>query len=192
MRLKIKEIAEIQIGYQFRRKIESNPNGTHQVIQIRDFDENRNLRSEGISKVTLEQPVERYLVKKGDVLFLARGHRNFAISIKETLEETIAASYFFIIKLKNKNIHPDYLSWFIDQVPAQEYLHNLARRGSHMPVVPKTVFENMKIDVPDLDTQKKIVELNRLLEKEWGLLQGLQEKSSLLVRSISLQAARKK
>ncbi len=100
MRLKIKEIAEIQIGYQFRRKIESNPNGTHQVIQIRDFDENRNLRSEGISKVTLEQPVERYLVKKGDVLFLARGHRNFAISIKETLSMLVLCMELFLQILK--------------------------------------------------------------------------------------------
>jgi len=192
MKIKIKDVADIQIGYQFRGKIEADPKGTHKVIQIRDFDELQHLQVTNLYKVTPKYEVERYLVNKGDILFLARGHRNYAIPIKNSLENTIAASYFFILRLKNENILPEYLAWCIKQFPAQAYLHNIARRGTHMPMVPKSAFEDMPIDIPDIATQRTIIELDNLLEKEHSLLYKLQEKRTLFVHAICLKAAKKK
>ncbi len=140
MKKKIKDIAEIQIGYQFRGRMETIPNGTHSVIQIKDFDEFQNLRTTDLNKVNLKSDTERYTVNKRDILFLARGHRNYAFPIKDVSANTIAASYFFILRLINKDILPEYLAWYIKQAPAQEYLHNIARRGTHMPIVPKSSF----------------------------------------------------
>lgn len=192
MKQKIKEIADIQIGYQFRGKIEADPKGTHKVIQIRDFDAQQNLLVDGLYKVTPKYDAERYLVDKGDVLFLARGHRNYAIPLKNSLENTIAASYFFILRLKNENILPEYLAWFIKQSPAQAYLHNIARRGTHMPLVPKSAFEEMPVDIPDIATQRTIIKLDNLLEKERSLLYKLQEKRTLFLHAICLKAAKKR
>jgi len=59
-----------------------------------------------------------------------------------------------------------------------------------MPVVPKSVFENLKVYVPDIETQKKIVKLISLTEKERNLLQSLQERRDLLIHTICLKAAR--
>lgn len=190
MELKIKDIADIQIGYQFRKKINMERYGTHQVIQMRDLDKNQNLNKERLSRVTLSQLSDKYLVNKNDVLFLARGHRNFAIPIMDSLEETIAASYFFILKIKTDKIIPEYLAWCINQAPAQGYLHNLARRGTHMPLVPKSVFENLKVYMPDTETQKTVLKLNSLIEKERNLLNSIQEKRTLLIQSLCLKAAK--
>jgi restriction endonuclease S subunit len=192
MKQKIKEIADIQIGYQFRGKIEADPNGTYKVIQIRDFDEFQNLGATDLYKINLKYDAERYIVNKGDILFLARGHRNYAIPIKESLVDTIAASYFFILRLRNENILPEYLAWFIMQAPAQAYLHNIARRGTHMPMVPKSAFENLPIDIPDIETQKTIIKLDTLLEKERSLLGQLQEKRTQLIKVVCLKAVKKK
>lgn len=190
MQQKIKDIADIQLGYQFRKKIEPARDGTHQVIQIRDFDENQNLNQEDLCRVTIDQLSEKYLVHKNDILFLARGHRNYAIHVMDSMEGTIAASHFFILKIKTNNVIPEYLAWFINQTPAQEYLHNLARRGSHMPIIPKSVFENLKVHIPDIETQKRIVKLNTLIDKERTLLYNLREKRALLIRSLCLKAAK--
>ncbi len=192
MKIKIKDIADIQIGYQFRGKIEADPKGTHKVIQIRDFDEHQNLQVTNLYKVTPKYEVERYLVNKGDILFLARGHRNYAISIKNYLENTIAASYFFILRLKSENVLPGYLAWFIKQATAKAYLYNIARRGTHMPMVPKSAFGDMPIDIPDRKTQKTIINLDNLLEKERSLLHQLQEKRTLFINVICLKATKKK
>jgi len=192
MKKKIKDIAEIQIGYQFRGRIETVPKGTHKVIQIRDFDEFQNLRVTDLYKVTLKYDAERYIVNKGNILFLARGHRNYAIPIKESLVDTIAASYFFILRLRNENILPEYLAWFIRQAPAQAYLHNIARRGTHMPMVPKSAFENLPIDIPDIETQKTIIKVDNLIEKERSLLNQIQEKRIQFIKAICLNALKKK
>ena len=190
MQQKIKDIADIQLGYQFRKKIEPERDGTYQVIQIRDFDENQNLNQEGLCRVTIDQLSEKYLVNKNDVLFLARGHRNYAIPVMDSMERTIAASHFFILKIKSEKVIPEYLAWFINQAPAQGYLHNLARRGSHMPIIPKSVFEDLKVHIPDIETQRKIVKLNTLIDKERTLLYNLREKRALLIRSLCLKAAK--
>jgi restriction endonuclease S subunit len=191
MKLKIKEITDIQMGYQFRGKVEPDPKGTHKVMQIRDFDEFQNLNVEGMYTVTPKSDAVRYMVSKGDVLFLSRGQRNFAIPIDYDLENTIAASYFFILRTKIRKVLPEYLAWYINQTPAQEYLHNIARRGTHMPLVPLSVFADLPIEVPDIKTQSTIVELSNLMEKERLLLNRLQDRRTYLVKAACLKAAKK-
>ena len=190
MKLKIKDMADIQIGYQFRKKIKTEPDGTHAIIQMRDFDDNNNLNYRELSRVNLPVLPDKYLVNKNDVLFLSRGHSNFAFAITDPLERTIVASYFFILKVTSEKVLPEYLAWCINQAPAQKHLHSSARRGTHMPLVPKSAFEDLKVHVPDIKTQKSIVELNRLLDRENKLIRTLQEKRSLLIRSLSIKAAK--
>ncbi|MBI4682143.1 MAG: restriction endonuclease subunit S [Nitrospirae bacterium] len=190
MKLKIKDIADIQIGYQFRKRIKTEPDGSHAIIQMRDFDDRNNLIYRELSRVRLVELPDKYLVNKNDVLFLSRGHSNFAFAITDSLENTIAASYFFILKVISEKVLPEYLAWCINQAPAQKHLHSSARRGTHMPLVPKSAFEDLKVHVPDIKTQKSIVELSRLLDKESGLIKKIQEKRSLLIRSLSIKAAK--
>jgi len=188
MKKKITEIADVQIGYQFRKKIEPADDGTNRVIQIRDFDENHTLNREGLSRVRIDKSTEQYLIHQGDVLFLSRGHRNWAAPIIDELQNTVAVGHFFVIKVRNEIILPEYLAWYINQSPAQEYLHNIARRGTHMPLVTLSAFKGLPVDVPDIATQHRIVELSRLMEREKKLLAELQEKRLLLIKTISLKA----
>ncbi|OPY78027.1 MAG: Type I restriction modification DNA specificity domain protein [Syntrophorhabdus sp. PtaU1.Bin153] len=192
MKKKVKDITDIQIGYQFRGKVEADPNGTYKVVQIRDFEESLNLNLESLSKVAPKGDMTRYIVKKDDVLFLSRGQRNYAIPIRTSLESTIAASYFFILRIKTAVVLPEYLAWYVNQAPAQEYLRNIARRGTHMPLVPLSAFSDLEVELPDLDTQKTIMEISELQEREKQLTKDLQEKRFRLVTSMCLKAARKK
>ncbi len=188
MKKKITEIADIQIGYQFRKKIELDDPGTNRVIQIRDFDENHTLNREGLSRVRIDKPIEQYLIHRGDVLFLSRGHRNWAAPIVDELQDTVAAAHFFVITVRKEAIMPEYLAWYINQSPAQEYLHNIARRGTHMPLVTLSAFKGLPVEVPDMATQHRIVELSRLMEREKKLLAELQGKRLLLINTLSLKA----
>ncbi|OGW53600.1 MAG: hypothetical protein A2Z60_04405 [Nitrospirae bacterium RIFCSPLOWO2_02_42_7] len=188
MKKKITEIADVQIGYQFRKKIEPADDGTNRVIQIRDFDENHTLNRECLSRVRIDKSTEQYLIHQGDVLFLSRGHRNWAAPIIDELQNTVAVGHFFVIKVRNEIILPEYLAWYINQSPAQEYIHNIARRGTHMPLVTLSAFKGLPVDVPDMAIQYKIVGLSRLIEKEKKLLAELQGKRLLLINTISLKA----
>lgn len=191
MRKKLKQIADIRTGYQFRGKIAPDPEGLYPVIQIRDFDENGHLQKDGLIRTNLGGDVRKHLVYKDDVLFLSRGQKNNAVLLSDTFDNTVVASYFFVLKIKSDDVLPEYVAWYINQPTAQKYIYNRARRGTHMPVVPLSELEDLKLDMPDIETQKKILELNRLLDRENALLKELQNKRSLLIRSLSIKAAKK-
>src|SRR2546423_12829470 len=97
MKAKLSDIAEIRSGYQFREKVEHDPDGWVPVIQIRDLTDDFRLRTEDLIRVSMER-TEPYLVGQGDVLFLARGHRLGAAAVTEPLVGTIATGYFFILR----------------------------------------------------------------------------------------------
>jgi len=192
MKVHITDIADINIGYQFRAKIEPTDDGTYPVIQIRDFNENRLLNIDRLIRVNIDKSAEQYKINKGDILFLSRGHKNWATPIVDDLKDAIAASHFFVLKIKSSDILPEYLAWYINQAPAQEFLHINARHGTHMPLVPMFAFKGLSVEVPPKETQKKIVELSRLMEKEKQLLTELQEKRSSLINTVCLKAAKSK
>jgi restriction endonuclease S subunit len=192
MRQKLTDIAEIQTGYQFRKKIEPDPTGNYRVVQIRDFDENLVLQKKNLLQVKLDKPAQSFLVSKSDILFLSRGHKNWATAIVDDLQETIAVGHFFILRLKNSDIIPEYLTWYLNQAPAQEYLYKNARRGTHMPLIPLSVFKELTAEVPSRNIQQNIIELNKLLEKEKQLLRKLNEKRSLFINALCLKAAKTK
>lgn len=192
MKVHITDIAEINLGYQFRSKIEPTDDGTHTVIQIRDFDDNRNLKTADLLRVKIDKSVEQFHVSKGDILFLSRGHRNWAAPIAEELKDAIAASHFFILKIKSAEVSPEYLAWYLNQAPAQEYLHNNARHGTHMPLIPLFAFKGLSVDVPQKEMQSKIVELSKLMVKEKQMVAELEEKRSRLINKVCLKAAKGK
>jgi restriction endonuclease S subunit len=192
MRKKITEIAEIRLGYQFRRKIEPDSDGSHKVIQISNFDEGRNLNANSLISVKLDKSAGKYLVNRNDVLFLARGHRNWAAPVTVPLNDTVPVGHFFILRPKTDKVLPEYLAWYINQAPAQEFIHNIARRGSHMPLVSKSAFAGLQIELPDLRTQSAIVELSKLFGKEQELLEELQDKRAQMIKAICLKAIKNK
>ena len=187
--MKLKDIADIQIGFQLSTKIEPVQDGTHKIIQIKDIDNNRNIIPDSIYKINPKRLVDRYLVNKNDVLFLSRGHRNFATAIDIPMKNTIAAGHFFILKFDTAKILPEYLAWYINQPPAQKFLKSMAKRGSHMPIIGKSEFEQLKVDIPPLQVQEKIVKLSKLLQREDELLEKIKEKRGQIVQSICLKAA---
>src|SRR4051812_39072015 len=119
MKKQIKHLADVRAGYQFRGRVEPNRDGTVRVVQIKDITDQRRIRTDDLTPVKLDKP-EAYLVQQGDILFLARGHRQFATVIVEPLANTIATGYFFILRLKTDRLLPPYLAWFMNQSEFQE------------------------------------------------------------------------
>ena len=187
--MKIKEIAKIQIGYQSRGRITPDPKGTHQVIQIKDINPENRLDPSDLFRVTPQGAVNRYLVDKGDVLFQFKGKGNPAIPITEHLEDTIATSYFYILKIEADKVLPEYLAWYINQTPGQVFIQSCAR-GSGMLMIPKKDFVELDLDIPPMETQKIIVRLDNLQRKEGRLLRELEIKRSLLIQGVCLKAAK--
>jgi restriction endonuclease S subunit len=206
--MKLKDIAEIQIGYQHRDKghpINIDSTGTHRIIQIKDLDLEEPFKHEvfgrggsapyvwpdSLYQVTPAGDAERYLVSQGDVLFLSRGQRTYAVPVLQALENTVASYYFYILRPDADHVDHEYLAWFINQPIAQACLERL-QRGSHIKIIPKSAFEELEVVLPPLATQRAIVELERLRQKEAYTMSRLVQARKRLINGLALRAAKER
>jgi hypothetical protein len=207
MKTKLKELVEIQIGYQHRDRIEAASVGSYQIIQIKDVDTDNRFLAEfpapaphrlwmgSLYRVTPKTKPECYRVEAGNVLFLSRGTRYLAIPITpeyvqpfpDSWEQIIAIYFFYILRIRAQGILPEYLAWFLNQPPAQVMLQGISQ-GSGTTMVSKAAFGDLTIDVPALATQKQIVQLDQLRCKEAFLQKQIEQKRSLLVQAVCLTA----
>ena len=183
MKKKLKSIVDLRTGYQFRGKVVPDEQGDIDVIQIKDIDDRQEVDVSDLTPVTLEK-AERHLVEPGDVLFLSRGHRMYGTVVPELERDTVVSSYFFVLRPKNDKVFPRYLAWFLNEPGFQRRLKSLVR-GSQMPLVSRTDFADLQVNVPDLHTQQQIVRLNELMLKEAQLLDQLKSKRAELIEGVS-------
>jgi hypothetical protein len=184
------QIARIQQGLQFRGGVKASPSGRFRVIQIRDFDANDQLVAnwqESLVRIEEAASTARYAVRQGDVLFLARGPRNFAWAVPELMQDVVAVGYFFILQPDPSRILPGYLAWYLNEEPARSYIREFASQGTHMPIVNRSQFEQLEIPLPPLKVQGAIAELESLRRREARLMRRLEV---LRRREISLVGLR--
>ncbi|HTV48650.1 MAG TPA: restriction endonuclease subunit S [Phycisphaerae bacterium] len=186
--MKLKSLASIQAGYQFRRRIEPSEDGNASVIQVNDLKENHDLKSRRLARVKLAKGTESYRVQDGDVLFLSRGHKLFATAIANPPPDAIVPNYFYIIRPKTEYVLPEYLAWYINQPKTQSHLAPV-RAGTYMPIVAKSDFSELEIEVPPIPVQRIIVALAELARRELSLLHNLQESRQQLIEQLCMQAA---
>jgi restriction endonuclease S subunit len=189
MKKRVKDIAETQIGYHFDKKIVPDQNGNYRIIQMRDIDGRSMLDTSSLVRVSLDRNVDRYLVQKGDVLFVSRGSNNAAAVVDMDLDKTVPVSYFFLVRLKTDEVLPAFVVWYINQPSSQAVLKK-DLKGSYIPMISKDDFQNFTIEIPPLSIQQAIVELDALKRRENELLHIIAERKEYLVNSICMKAVR--
>ncbi len=187
MQAPLSQLAAIKSGYQFRARIEDDPTGNVAVIQVKDLGEDLRLRLDGLERAQIDR-AEPYLVRQGDVLFLARGARLRAAAIEDDLRGTIANGFFFILR-PVPLVLPAFLAWSINARPFQEQLRPFVR-GSHIPLVTRGDLEQIQIDVPPLETQRLIVALDEAQRREKYLQQVLEAKRAQLIEAVTQAAVK--
>ena len=188
--MKIDKIAEIRSGYLNRGRILPREDGSHLLIQARDTDAGGFIcRTNNLVrfKPTLS-PSDRVL-KTGDILFMARGSRNFALLMENLPDSTLAAACFFVIRVTSNQALPAYVAWYLNRNKVKDYLRRYSGRNVHMPIVRRSVLEKIEIPIPPLETQQRIAELDSLAREEGRLLNKLSRKRRDLSNVICLRAA---
>ena len=129
----IRDIADVGIGYQFRGKVEPSDDANVLLVQIKDVDDRLTLQLGNLVSVRVEKP-QSYLVAPGNVLFLSRGQNPFAVVVPEVQPNTIATSYFLILRPNQDLVRPAFLAWILTQTDFQESLRPVMR-GTHIKKV---------------------------------------------------------
>jgi len=165
----IKDITNIQTG------LFAKPAGIGELVylQSKHFDEYGQLHSVLHPDLVAEGISKKHLLKDGDVLFAAKGTKNFAAVFENHNEPSVASTSFFVIRPTDNKVLPQFLAWFLNNHTTQTLLKSQAI-GTSIPSISKQVLENLEITIPSIETQQAILQITKLRNKEKSLKQKIE------------------
>lgn len=173
MKTDLKNIASIQTGFYAKPAKE----GDLIYLQAKHFNEKGLLINDLHPDLLSENVSEKHLLNPGDIVFAAKGIKNFAAVFQEH-NAAVASTSFFVIRLTVNYVLPEYLAWFLNHPNTLKIIKSKAR-GTSIASISKSVLEETAIIVPDLETQKKVIKINELRALENKLkeqIESLNEK----------------
>jgi hypothetical protein len=104
--MELKNIAKIQSGYINRGKIDPRDDGTCFLLQAKDVDaDHLSYRTDALVRFMPTLSGKDWFLKPGDILFMARGARNFSVLIDKLPDSVLAAACFFVVRISNSEIY---------------------------------------------------------------------------------------
>ncbi len=190
MRVVIKNIATVQMGYSFRSRLEVSKDGEVAVIQMKDLLDDNTVGCEGLIRIDMDSVKDHHLVHKGDLVFRSRGIiSNTAILLEDPGKAVVAAPLLRIRVTKPKKILPEYLNWYISQREAQVFLTSRAI-GTAQKMISKEVLEDLEVLLPSIEKQTNIIELASLAAREQIMLGVLAQKRRQYMSTLLMQLAK--
>jgi hypothetical protein len=161
------ELAEVQMGYPFRSRLEHDPLGDVEVIQMKDIDDTNLLHTEEAIRVALPKGKTHHLLRAGDLLFRSRGRSNGAAKVPEGIGPAVLSAPMLLIR--PHGILPAYLCWYINAPATQTHLSALAE-GTSVRMISAEALKALEVPVPSPATQQHIAQVASLAEQEQTLL----------------------
>lgn len=183
MKANIKHITTIQTG------LFAKPGGFGDVVylQSRHFDQNGLLLTTLLPDLKAEDISDKHLLRPGDILFAAKGTKNFAAVYEFHNIPAVASTSFFVLRITEKKVLPEYLAWFLNTQATQTMLKGQAI-GTSIPSISKQVLEDMEITLPSIERQKTILQITKLRNKEKALKQEIETLRENLIQQQIINA----
>lgn len=191
MKKKLKDIANVSTGYIFRSKIESDLNGNVSLLKSETLlgGDYVSITPNNLQSVLVDNVKPENIIKSGDVLFKAKGLTNESLFIEEVPDNTIVSSLYFIIRVFDKNVIPEFLTWYLNQKIIGIYLKKYAgfTPGATISSVSKNILEDLTMVIPSVEDQEKIVKFQKLSIKEKRLMNEVYQKKIALREAVLKQ-----
>lgn len=184
----LKDIATVQMGFSFRSRLESLQSGEVGIIQMKDLTDENIVNCENLSHVDMCKFSESHLVRKGDLIFRSRSLTSTSAILSDDPGRVVVSAPLLRIRITSPYIIPEYLNWFISQLPAQIFLASHAR-GSTQKMISKDALEMLQVDVPPLEKQKMIVTLATLSEEEQRIIKKITLKRKQYISATLIREA---
>ncbi len=137
-------------------------------LQASNFNEHGLLSKALIPNLFLTNQTQRHLLQPGDILFAAKGTKNFAAVYEKHNGLCVASSTFLVIRITEdafKTILPEFLAWYINNPTAQKWLKGKAI-GSALPSISKSALLELEVSIPTIEKQQAILKINSLRNEE--------------------------
>jgi hypothetical protein len=160
-------LAEVQMGFPFRSRLEHDPQGDVAVIQMKDIDGANLLHVEEAIRVTLPKGKTRHMLRAGDLLFRSRGRSNGVAQVMEGVGSAVLSAPMLLIR--PRGVLPEYLCWYLNTPATQAQLAAMAE-GTSVRMISAEALKTLDVPLPPLDVQRRIAQAAALAEQEKTLL----------------------
>lgn len=160
------------------------------TVQMRDVPPNGSVDPARLERRALDRVPDRHLVTVGDVLFRSRSESNTASALDGRFREpALAIAPLYVLRPEREVVLPTFLAWAINQPHSQRHFDRFAR-GTNMRMIPRGVLADLRIGIPDLEVQRRIVALDSLSRRERRLCVRAADQRRRLVARLLEEAAR--
>jgi len=182
-KIKLGDVARILSGVY----VKGNPTGEIACLQIKDLQ----MSSPQTTAMRIEyaHKLDSYMLKKGDLLFAGKG-TTYLCKVFNLDIPAVPSTTLYSIRLLSSIVSPEYLCWYLNH-PRVVASIKTAQAGSGTPLIHKPTLENLEIIVPDQETQRLIVELSSLQNREKEILEAIAEKRIQITNQILINELKK-
>jgi len=184
--IQLNNLASIRTGLVLARKkakLDSIDKIEYEQISLKSF--GNGIKIDNLQNDTFisAQKIDRkYLTQKGDIIVRLRAP-NFALYIEKDDENLLIHSLLAVIRVKSDKINPKYLAYYINSRFAQKDLKQNVK-GTTISMLKTADLENLKVVLPPLQEQNKLVKFLELADKERELLNSIIQEKEKLSQSI--------
>jgi len=189
MELKLKQLASIQSGMNFRSRIEFDGDGNALVAQAGNINAQGVLLVDTLTRIFVPKINEKYLAKTGDLLLKTRGNINTVAVVPHIKEPILITSSLHRIRVDNKIALPEYLAWYLNTPNLQQKMQTKAL-GATIKTVSIRDIENLEIDLPSLEKQEIIAALGALAKREYALQMNITQIKHTLIQARLVRIAK--
>lgn len=181
-KIKLNDVTSIQFG----TTIKTSNSGRIPCIQVSNITFEGDFDLNSLVYVKNESDIETdALLHAKDILLAAKGDKMKSVLVADRLNlKAIASSSLFIIRTKSNEVLPEYLQWYIN-LPHTQWILDKEATGTNISSLSIKSLRHLSIEIPDVLTQKKIVELKLLQNREKKIMERLSVKRKTLIEAIT-------
>jgi len=178
------KLKELVTNVKYGPNMRSSLKGRYHFIMAKHFTRNSELIQPIRSFADESKTNDKHLLSDGDVLFAAKGTRNFAWTYSDNVGPAIASSTFLILKPNSDLTISKYLHHIINGRNMQRNIKSLAK-GNTISSIPRKELMDIELAIPSIEEQKEIVKVLDTLSQEILLERKLMEKKIQLKKEIT-------
>lgn len=163
---------------------EHDPEGNTGILRLGAVDyDTRTIDWAERMRVFDYEPGTHHFLRDGDVLIVGRGAKRTAFLVEAPPDRTVADRTFFVARPDPERVVPAFLAWYLNERRAQHYLQSHSR-GTNIQTIKKSALERLPVQVPPLDTQERIADIQALVRREHKLLSEWMERRAELAQGL--------
>ncbi|CON43143.1 restriction endonuclease subunit S [Streptococcus pneumoniae] len=164
----LKRLGELVDEVRYGTSLPATLNGKYGYLRMNNITEDGRLNIQNLKHIDVpEKDLEKYVVRKGDVLF----NRTNSIElvgktcIYELDFDMVIAGYIIRIRTKNNILNPRYLSEFLNFPSTKKFLRNIAKGAVNQANINAKELQDISIPLPPLSLQNEFADFVAQVDK---------------------------